>query len=222
MSAAMLELGIDEAGRGPVIGPLVLCGVWLTDAQAGALSDAGVQDSKAFGSSQKARDARAELAALVYRLAAAVEVREAAAAEVDRWVRGDGLNPLERHLARKIIEAGPAADRIVADGRNLFAPLGRRYPRLIAENKADATCTAVAAASVVAKSVRDERFADIAGALGDGLRPVRGGGYPNKATAEVLRRYVEHHGALPPEVRRSWSWPVLRELCPEEEYPLLG
>ena len=48
-------LGIDEAGRGPVLGPMVVAGVVLRPPRAGALTRRGVSDSKDFGAGDGAR-----------------------------------------------------------------------------------------------------------------------------------------------------------------------
>jgi ribonuclease HII len=210
-------LGIDEAGRGPVIGPMVLCGVWLRSASEEQLDALGVQDSKAFGSSATARQRREELAAAIRQLCDGVTVLVVDAGEVDRWVSQGRLNHLERELARVIIDSGPTADAIIADGATLFSPLQSRYPQLQARNKADASVPVVAAASIVAKDERDRCFSALVAPHEQTLGPIRGGGYANKGTEAFVRRHVEATGELPQGVRRSWSWAVLEELG----FPLL-
>lgn len=209
---AQLVLGIDEAGRGPVIGPLVLCGVWVRPARRKALLELGVRDSKAFGSSRGAQRRRAQLAAQIRELSACVILLTVEAGEVDRRARIGELNVLERELAGAVIEAGPEAGKIIADGQRLFGSLTRTYPALQAMDKADALAPEVAAASIVAKVERDRRFHEIIAAWPGSAGPVGGGGYPNKATEAYLRAYFSSHGRLPGEVRQSWSWAVLREL----------
>jgi ribonuclease HII len=206
-------LGIDEAGRGPVIGPLVLCGVWLTPAAERALCAEGVKDSKAFGSGAPARARRNDLAAAIRQRAACVTLMVVEAAEVDRRVGCNELNVLERELAAAIIHDGPTARRIVADGRRLFGPLAHDFPQLEAVDRAESACTAVAAASIVAKVERDARYQAIIEPLEQELgQAIRGGGYVNRGTEAFLRSYVARFGALPDEVRQSWSWSVLEEL----------
>jgi ribonuclease HII len=199
-------LGLDEAGRGPILGPLVLGAVLLDEQAEAALRADGINDSKAFGSGSAAHAHRSALAALVRARARAHGLRVADVAEIDRRVAKGELNVLERELARELIEALPPAERIIADGARLFAPLARRFPHLRARDKADATEIAVAAASILAKVRRDELFGLIAARYEAEFGVIEGGGYGNAATHAFLRRYVAAHGRLPPEARRSFSW----------------
>ena len=205
-------LGIDEAGRGPVIGPLVLCGVWVRRRQLKTLVEIDVRDSKSFGSSNQARLRRQQLADQIRGLAAHVCLLCVDAAEVDRRVRLGELNLLERELASAIIQSGPPAKRIIADGERLFGPLAETHPGLKALNKADQISPVVAAASIIAKDERDLRFTEIVGCFEEEFGPIKGGGYANPATATFIKDYFERCGRLPPEVRRSWSWSVLRDI----------
>lgn len=205
-------LGIDEAGRGPVIGPLTLCGVWVTDHGQRKLRKLGVKDSKTFGSSARARKERGRLAGQVRQAAAHITLLCVDAAEVDRRVRLGELNLLEQELAEAVIQGGPEAHRIVADGERLFSPLALRHPQLRARNKADRTSVAVAAASIVAKHERDTLFAEIASRYEPEFGPLGGGGYINPATEAFLLAYFHRYRKIPPEVRLSWSWQLLKDL----------
>lgn len=204
-------LGIDEAGRGPAIGPLVLCGVRCTASQLPMLAALKLQDSKAYGSDGGARTLRADLARRICRLVR-VDIEVVEADEIDRWVDQGGLNRLEQHLAARIIERGSMATRIIADGRRLFAPLTERYAQLEAVDRAERVHPTVAAASIVAKAERDRRMDQLFEPYQAEYGPIRGGGYPNAATARFLHEYVAQHSAFPAGVRRSWSWKVLQEL----------
>lgn len=204
-------LGIDEAGRGSVLGPLVLCGVLLESAQEAALRESGVQDSKRFGASLRGRQMRRDLAEQI-RAFATVYVEVADAASVDRAVENHGLNRLEQALAQRIIAQAPPNIAIVADGKKLFEPLKSEHRHLITMNCAEDHCIAVAAASIVAKSIRDQLLDEILAPHQHEFGPIRGGGYPNSATACFLRTYTSRRQAFPPHVRQTWSWPVLQEI----------
>ncbi len=201
-----LVLGIDEAGRGPGIGPMVLAAVALDADAEMSLAQAGVRDSKVFGSTSAGRQARFHLAALIREHAtwSAVEICEVS--EVDTYVARSQLNLLERERAEILIGRAPACARIVADGRTLFAPLVTRYPHLEAVDRAESAHMAVAAASICAKVLRDELFETIARRYQPEFGALRGGGYVNPATLAFVAEYVRRHGQLPPEARKSWPW----------------
>jgi ribonuclease HII len=199
-------LGIDEAGRGPVLGPMVMAGVCLRTRAAATLSRAGVQDSKAFGVGPDAHARRSELAAKVKSLAESVIVRVVTVETIDRRVRLHELNVLEREQAADIIRESAPAKKIICDGARMFTQLTAVFPHLEARDRAEEHHVAVAAASVVAKALRDELFHAIRARYEPDFGPIAGGGYENAPTHRFLRAYVERHGRLPPEARRSWSW----------------
>jgi ribonuclease HII len=202
-----LVLGIDEAGRGPGLGPMVLAAVALDKRRAARLRRAGVKDSKAFGSGAAARQERARLAALVRQHATWVSVEICQVPEIDEHVARGALNELERQRARQLIRRAPACTRIVADGRSLFAALAAEFAELEAIDRAESVHLAVAAASLCAKTLRDELFAAVAARYQPDFGELAGGGYMNDATRAFVAKYVKRHGCLPPEARRSWPWP---------------
>ncbi len=205
-------LGIDEAGRGPVLGQMVLCAVVLDSKAATALTKAGLADSKSYGSGKKAKRIRAELALRVHELALFVAIEVVDVAEVDRRVRRSELNLLERECASRMIERAPKVHRIVADGERLFAPLKAQYPHLEALNNGESAHAAVAAASVVAKTRRDDLFALIQQRYTPEFGSFEGGGYVNATTKRFLRSYAEKHQGIPPEARLSWPFEYLRDI----------
>jgi ribonuclease HII len=206
----MVTLGIDEAGRGPVLGPLVMAGVALRTRKAAALTRAGVADSKSFGAGEDAHKKRRELAARVCDCAESVVVRVVDVDVIDRRVMVNQLNHLEREVATEIINVSAAAKRIVADGELLFAALSATYPHLEAKNRGEDHHVAVAAASIVAKVERDEQFYAIARRYEEEFGPIIGGGYENAGTRRFLEAYVEKKGCLPPEARKSWGGATAR------------
>ncbi len=209
-------LGIDEAGRGPVLGQMVLSAVVLDSASARSLTRLGLADSKSYGSGKKAKRIRAELAEKVKELALFVAVEEVPVAEIDRRVRVGELNLLERECAIRMIEKAPKVDRIVCDGVKLFKPLTERYAHLEAVNDGESAHASVAAASVIAKTRRDELFAEIQERYAPEFGPFAGGGYVNAATKKFLRAYAEKHRGIPPEARLSWPFEYLRDILGDE------
>lgn len=215
--SALLTLGVDEAGRGAVLGPLVLAACGLTPDQEASLRQAGVTDSKGFGPPAKAQVVRRALAALIRQRATWCAVVLASPGRVDASVRKGRLNALERELAGELLAGAPQGCRVVLDGQRVFGPLCRRVPGAVAMDKADQREISVAAASILAKTTRDDCFAEIRARYEPGLGPIRGEGYPNRATARFLEAYVDRHGEIPPEMRRSWQWaPLMRYTTPNQ------
>ncbi|MCY4628474.1 MAG: hypothetical protein OXE58_13045 [Acidobacteria bacterium] len=205
-------LGLDEAGRGAALGPLVVAGVVLDPLKAGALTRLGVRDSKRFGAGDAARTHRKALAWHIERLAECIVVRVLDAGEVDRYAEVGDLNVLERRAADEILGEAGTVHRVVADGRRLFEALRPRYPHLEAVDDGESHHVAVAAASVIAKVRRDALLDALLERYEAEYGEVKGGGYVNAATERFLRAYHGRTGRLPPETRMSWSWDVIREL----------
>ena len=202
-----LVLGIDEAGRGPALGAMVLAAVALEPAASRRLSRAGVADSKSFGSGPQAHAARSRLAVLIRTHAAHVSLEVCDVATIDDYVRRGALNVLERERAERLVRAAPACRRIVADGKHLFGALRAAFPHLEAANRAEDRHVSVAAASIVAKVERDQQFAEIAARYERDFGPILGGGYANARTRAFTTAYRVRFGTLPPEARTSWPWP---------------
>jgi ribonuclease HII len=210
--AGDLVLGVDEAGRGPILGPMVMACVGLRPRRAAALTRAGVMDSKRFGAGDEAHAARTALVPRILDEASHAMVVVVDVAEIDRRCRHGELNRLEQERAAWLLEHAPPAKRVVADGKRLFSPLRARFPHLEALDHGEEHHVAVAAASVLAKVRRDELFGRIAARYAPAFGEVRGGGYMNDATRAFLRAYIARGATLPPEGRRSWPWEFARDL----------
>jgi len=207
-------LGVDEAGRGPIVGPMVMAAVALSPRAAAALTRLGVADSKAFAG-PTAREERAALVPRILAVADHVTLRVIDVEEIDEACAQSGLNRLEQRVAAHMIERAPPCRRIVCDGARLFGPLRARYAMLEAHNDGESVHVAVAAASIIAKVRRDEIFAAIwqrYTRLCELPDLPRGGGYLNDATRDFLRRVVARLGALPPEGRQSWPWDFIEDV----------
>jgi ribonuclease HII len=207
-----LTLGIDEAGRGPSVGPMVIAAVALDSRSAAVLTRAGLCDSKSYGAGEDAHAIRSALACEIKKRARFVSLIEVTHTEIDVRVSRHELNVLERELATQLIDQAPSVDRIIADGKRMFAALGQRYAHFESHDRAEEKHAAVAAASVVAKVLRDERFAQIRARYEAELGPITGGGYANAATRRWLRAYVERYGRLPDEARLTWPHPYVEDL----------
>ena len=215
MTSIRVTLGIDEAGRGPAIGPMVMAAVALDTKAARALTRAGLADSKSYGAGEEARAIRAELAARVRKVAIHVSLEVVSVPVIDRRVMFGELNVLEREVAARLIDAAPPRHRIVADGARMFRPLALRYPELEAHDEGESHHASVAAASVIAKVRRDELFDEIRARYVPEFGEIIGGGYCNAGTRRFLRSFAERYRDLPVEARRSWPYPYLIDLLGE-------
>ncbi len=211
-----LTLGIDEAGRGPAIGPMVMGAVALDAKAAAALTRAGLRDSKSYGAGDDAHAIRCELAAKIRERAAFVTTIAVPHDEIDRRVVRNELNVLEREVATRMIDAALAATagvkRIIADGKRMFAPLGARYDRFESHDRGEERHAAVAAASVMAKVERDDAYAAIRARYEGEFGAIGGGGYANAATRAFVVAYALRYKRLPDEFRRSWPCPYVAHL----------
>lgn len=210
---AQRVIGVDEAGRGPILGPMALAAVAVDAAGVAELERLGVQDSKRFGAGKRAKERRAELAALIEELAVEARCVLVTVPAIDqRTFRGE-LNHLEREVAGDLLREIDACDedRIICDGARLFAPMTRRYVHLEAVDRGESAHVAVAAASILAKHARDQAFAAIAARYEPEFGALGGGGYINAPTRRFLAAYEARYRDLPPETRRSWGAPKPRD-----------
>ena len=212
-------LGIDEAGRGPILGPMVMAGVCVRTRAAASLTRRGIADSKAFSSGPDAHARRKALVPWIQELAESVVVRVVDVLEIDARVARGELNVLEREHATVIIEESAPSHRIICDGARMFRPLAQRFTHLVSRDRAESFHVAVAAASIVAKVRRDELFAAIAARYAEEFGPVAGGGYLNAGTHTFLRAYTRRYGRLPVEARLSWRYRVSAEPGPSAALP---
>lgn len=191
--------GVDEAGRGSVLGPLVVAGVRAPRAQLARLREIGVRDSKAVPPGR-----RAQLAGAI-RASAEVSVSVASPSSVDRAVARHKLNELEAERMARVVSK-LAADVSYVDSCDVDAArFGRRVSQLSgrrvrAYHRADSRFAAVAAASIVAKVERDRLVARLRLA-----GEAEGSGYPSdRRTMDFLKSHMRAHGAPPPSARASW------------------
>lgn len=221
--ALKYTMGVDEAGRGPAIGPMVMAVVVLDSKAAAALSRAGLTDSKSYGAGEDAHAARCELDQKIRARAAFVDSIVVEHTEIDLRVSRGELNMLEREhaatLIQRALDAVERVDRIIADGQRMFAPLGQRFARFESHDRGEEKHAAVAAASVVAKVIRDNAFEAIRRRYETDFGPIGGGGYANAHTRKWLRAYVEKHGKLPDEARLSWPHPYVADLIGDVRPP---
>lgn len=208
----MKIVGIDEAGRGPIIGPMVICGVAIEEGQEGELKALGVKDSKLLSPSARER------------IAAALEKKYdfhrviVSPIEIDSMVgngKAKNLNWLEAEKQIEIIKA-LKPDKVIIDCPSpnckaytsfLRERLTDKSVELIGEHKADANYPVVSAASIIAKVCRDAEIKKLKAHVGMDF----GSGYmADPRTKAFVEKYWDKH----PEIFRH-SWAPYKKLVEE-------
>lgn len=206
MSTPRLILGIDEAGRGPVVGDMFVACVAIEPSDLPKLRACGARDSKSMDRARRERVFQSILS-----IARAVAVVRATPQEID----SRNLNELFLEKACRAVKlvaarAMPNYVEVYVDAAGDPARATRRISealrglgieaRVVAEHGADAKYPIVGAASIVAKVLRDWHIDSLKRVYGD-----FGSGYPSDPrTREWLERVVRS-GSIPPIVRRSWA-----------------
>ena len=204
---AMRVAGVDEAGRGCVIGPLVVAGAVFDGEDLPRLTEMGVRDSKALTPKK-----RLALADRIMDLALDVSYFELPPRVIDKVVfRGKPLrrlNYLETMAMAKVLrDLEPDAayvDTCDVDHRRCAEQMSGVLPfkvDIVCEPRADATYPVTGAASILAKVRRDHVVA--------GLRELHGdfnSGYPSdRKTLEFVEGWFMEHRECPPWMRASWA-----------------
>ena len=203
----MIVSGIDDAGRGPVIGPLVIAGISINEYDLPKLTDLGVKDSKLLSSHK-----RETLASQIKELASNWYFIALSPNEIDKVVESKRklhkLNRLEAHTMAKVI-AFLKPDIVYVDASDI---LPKRFGdhiaeklsfkiKIISEHKADQKYPIVSAASILAKVERDKEISQLQEVHG-----TIGCGYPHDPnTIKYLEKCITEFGFYPDFVRKSWK-----------------
>ena len=203
----MLVAGLDEAGRGAVIGPLVIAGVLVKEEDLQRLKELGVRDSKLLSPHR-----REKLAIEITELVQACELAKLEPKEIDISVKScrrlHKLNRLEAQVMAKIIET-LRPDKVYVDAADVWEERFKHHildclpfrVKIISEHKADRNYAVVSAASIIAKVERDKAVAELAKTHGD-----FGSGYPSDPKAiAFLEQSLEKLKDYPDFVRKSWE-----------------
>lgn len=217
--------GIDEAGRGAVIGPMVVAGVSFREEDMRELERIGVRDSK-----ELSRKERASIYGQVVGIARSICICVVQTTEIDDHVSFNRLNHLEALAMAQVID-NMKADNIFVDccdvnqekfKAHILSYLKRRLRirrgklAIFSFHHADSLHLAVSAASIVAKVIREEELCNIK-RIHHGI----GSGYPSdKKTVKFIKSWIDEVGAPPPFVRCSWL-PVKRLLSERQQRQLI-
>jgi len=200
----VLICGIDEAGRGPVIGPLVICGVLINEKDLPKLQALNPKDSKLLTSKR-----RSELEKRIKQVVKDYKIIKVSPKEIDNAVESKtlNLNWLEAIKCAEIINSlkpntvflDCPSNNINAFSDYLKNYLDNKKTSLICSHKADQKYMVVSAASIIAKTTRDFEIEKIKEKIGIDFNS----GYPSdKKTQEFLKKY---HNKFPDIFRKSWA-----------------
>jgi len=195
-----LILGIDEAGRGPVIGPMVICGIVVKKEDIPELVQIGVKDSKLLSPAT-----REKLKKMIEKIANKWELIKISPSQIDEY----GMTYLHlKSITQLINKFCPQVAIIDCPTRwpnsyeeNVRALTKNKKTKLVVENFADGNYSIVAAASILAKVARDEEIKNLSLRYGQ-----IGSGYPSdQKTIEFLKKCLRKDSQLPDIVRKRWK-----------------
>jgi len=203
----MLVAGVDDAGRGSVIGPLVIAGILMKEENLPTLTKLGVKDSKLLSPHR-----RENLAIEIKRVAEKYSVIKLLPKEIDKVVQTGRklhrLNRLEAQTMAKVIEM-LKPDLAYVDASDVLEERFKEHilewlsfkVKIVSEHKADRNYPIVSAASIIAKVERDKEIGELTNKYGD-----FGCGYPtDPKTISFLQQCLEKLGEYPDFVRKSWK-----------------
>lgn len=198
---AIMIAGVDEAGRGPVIGPMVFAGVAVENDE--LLKKLGVKDSKRHS------PARREKLAEEIKKIAEYEILIVTAEEIDEKrkimtindVEVDGFAEIIKRLKPNVVYV----DSADVDEERFKNDILRKLDfevEIVSKHKADDIYPVVSAASIIAKTTRDYEIEKIKEEIGADF----GSGYPSDVrTRTFIEGWVKEKGTLPPYTRKSWK-----------------
>ena len=217
-----LKIGVDEAGRGPVIGPLVVCALCVPEVDQSVLHELGAKDSK-----ELSPERRRHISESIYSLAETkgwgIGIVSCDPERIDANSLSSDLNRLEVELFAEAIEVAAedsAGGTVMADAcdvdekrftTRLTSRLGSLWSEweVVSEHGMDSRDVVAGAASVLAKVERDASIAALEGRLGIRI----GSGYPSDPlTRQAVRELVS--GELPNGCLR-WSWSTVSDIWEE-------
>jgi ribonuclease HII len=201
----MLLLGIDEAGKGPVVGSMFVAGMVIDEEKLFDLSAIGVKDSK-----QLTPERREILAKKIIRIATDQYILEVQPRVIDELRQVMTMNDIMVRCFAQILKRLSYAHRAILDAADVneerFAKrvldASGTTMEILAEHRADQNHQVVSAASILAKVKRDQSIRDLERSIGC----IIGSGYPSDPqTIMFLNQWVKEHRELPPCARYTWA-----------------
>lgn len=191
--------GIDEAGRGPVLGPLIICCAICKRKHSSLLKKLASKDSKQLTPSQ-----REEILSELKKFCT-FQLIELTASDLNFLMEKTSLNDIEAKAMADLIKKSGECD-VMIDIPDRYAWTFRKrmekfgVKRFEAEHKADEKHPIVAAASICAKVIRDKRIEEIKSSTLD-----FGSGYPGDPKTRAALRDKRSFALLRPYIRKKWK-----------------
>ncbi len=195
--------GVDEAGKGPVIGPMIVAGVMVQEDALPMLERIGVRDSKAISPKKR------EFLANKIREVGICYTLEVPPKEIDALRKRITMNEILVESYAKVLKqlkpdkafldaADVKADRFAKKVQDRY----NKSIKIVSEHNADVKYPIVSAASIIAKVRRDETIQELERLLEKNI----GSGYPSDIrTRCFLDAWIKEHHSLPSFVRHSWK-----------------
>jgi ribonuclease HII len=208
--------GVDEAGRGAVVGPLVIAGVSVFEKDVAKLKKIGVRDSKELSPSQRER-----LSKEIEKIAKDIVVLKVGPCKIDDYNKqGVNLNRMEAMKMCTIIDC-LNANKSYVDGPEVNTEKFKRVMQkmlkfgttLVVENHADSTYAVVSAASIMAKVERDKEMAELTKRYG-----IEGTGYPSdERTIASMKEFLKKNKKFPEKGLVRYSWDTTKQMLGEHK-----
>src|SRR3989344_558799 len=218
-----LTLGIDDSGRGPLIGPMILAGVLLDKNGETFLKKYTIKDSKML-----AHPVRIKLSKIIKESALAFHITKSSPQEIDSSIKkGTNLNTLEAQKTAEIINALNTKKekiKVIVDCPSVNISAWKKTLlgyidnpenlQVLCEHKADVNHLPVSAASIIAKVAREEEVESLKLKYGN-----FGSGYPSDPQTKHFLRTQGSNLKNSGIFRKSWqTW---KALFPEKEQATL-
>ena len=204
----MLLLGIDDAGRGPILGPMFLAGVLIKKEKEQELKDLGARDSKLIQHSE-----RIKLAVEIKKQVISFNIQESSPKEIDQAVETINLNTLEAKKAAEIINQlndNKSQIKVIVDCPSVNTTAWKKTMTkfikhtdnldIHCEHKADFNYPVVSAASILAKVAREDAVEILKQQYGN-----IGSGYPSDPYTQAFLEKNKDMLKKTDIVRKSWA-----------------
>ncbi|PTD93998.1 ribonuclease HII [archaeon SCG-AAA382B04] len=203
-------IGIDEAGKGPVIGPMIVSGVVFQYPKnrdikkpPKSFGKYGLTDSKKLSTEEIN-----QLSKQIKKTSFSIEIKCLEAPHIDRLREEKTMNKITIDAFSLILKNNDfdiaILDAADVDENRFLEKVKEKIgskKRIISEHQADERYPVVSAASIISKKERDKRIRD----LEKIIKKEIGKGYPTKDTKEFLRKWISENKELPIFCRKSWK-----------------